>query len=154
MASFISLTDLIYPVGSYYMSNTSGSPASRFGGTWTQLTDGRVPIGGSSAYTGGSSTHTHTYGMHVCTQWNCLSTVGDADTGIISLNHYSNESSYTYHDSSKIGDTSTTRYINSGNQLYRKNSGYKAEMHGVTANASYTSTYPPYRSCYMYYRTA
>lgn len=154
MASFISLLDLVYPVGAYYMSNSSGSPASKFGGSWTQLTDSRVPIGASSVYTGGSSTHTHTYGVHVCTQWCGLTTVTDSDSGIISLNNYSDASSYSYNDSSKIGSTSTTRYGNGNQALYRKNTGYNAEMQGVTANVSYSSTYPPYRSCYMYYRTA
>lgn len=153
MSSFISMTNLIYPVGSYYMSNSSTSPASLFGGSWTQVTS-RFLYGSTSVTTGGSSTHTHTYGVHVCTQWCGLTTVQDSDSGIISLNNYSNASSYSYKDSSKIGDTSTTRYGNGNQALYRKNTGYHAEMQGVTANVSYSSTYPPYRTCYMWYRTS
>ena len=153
MSSFISMTNLIYPVGSYYMSNSSTSPASLFGGSWTQVTS-RFLYGSTSVTTGGSSTHTHTYGVHVCTQWCGLTTVLDSDSGIISLNNYSNASSYSYKDSSKIGDTSTTRYGNGNQALYRKNTGYHAEMQGVTANVSYSSTYPPYRTCYMWYRTS
>lgn len=29
-----SLIDLVYPVGSFYMSSSSTSPATLFGGTW------------------------------------------------------------------------------------------------------------------------
>lgn len=35
----------IYPVGAIYMSVSPTSPASLFGGTWTQWGSGRVPIG-------------------------------------------------------------------------------------------------------------
>ena len=34
-----------YPVGAIYMSVSPTSPASLFGGTWTQWGSGRVPIG-------------------------------------------------------------------------------------------------------------
>ena len=50
----------IYPVGAIYMSVSSTSPATLFGGTWSALTD-RFLIGAGSAYTaettGGERTH-------------------------------------------------------------------------------------------------
>ena len=30
--------DLIYPIGSYYMSSDSANPSTKFGGTWEQIT--------------------------------------------------------------------------------------------------------------------
>lgn len=55
----------IYPIGSIYMSTTSTSPASLFGGTWEQLKD-RFLLGAGDSYaegsTGGEATHTLTYG--------------------------------------------------------------------------------------------
>ena len=45
----LALKDDIYPVGAIYMSVSPTSPASLFGGTWTQWGSGRVPIGINSS---------------------------------------------------------------------------------------------------------
>jgi hypothetical protein len=39
------IVDSIYPVGSIYMSTSSTSPATLFGGTWTAWGAGKVPVG-------------------------------------------------------------------------------------------------------------
>lgn len=70
-----SLLDIIYPVGSIYMSVKSTNPGTLFGGTWTAWGTGRVPIGintsdtsfNTSEKTGGNKTvsisaHTHSLG--------------------------------------------------------------------------------------------
>jgi hypothetical protein len=57
------IANVVYPVGSIYMSVTSTSPATLFGGTWVQLKD-RFLLGAGDTYsngaTGGSATHTLT----------------------------------------------------------------------------------------------
>jgi hypothetical protein len=57
------LVDLIYPVGSIYMSTNNVSPQTFFGGTWERIQD-RFLLGAGSTYaaggTGGSATHTLT----------------------------------------------------------------------------------------------
>ncbi len=57
------LLNLVYPVGSIYMSVNSVSPATLFGGTWEQLKD-KFLLGAGDTYslgtTGGSATHSHT----------------------------------------------------------------------------------------------
>lgn len=57
------LIDIIYPVGSVYISVNSTSPQTLFGGTWSQLKD-RFLLGAGSTYsngkTGGAATHTLT----------------------------------------------------------------------------------------------
>ena len=60
-----SLLDWTYPVGAIYMSTSSTSPASLFGGTWAQIT-GRFLLAAGSGYTvnatGGNTTHVHASG--------------------------------------------------------------------------------------------
>lgn len=63
MSSFINLLDIVYPVGSVYMSTNSTSPATLVGGTWTQVKD-MFLLGAGSSYaagdTGGEVEHTLT----------------------------------------------------------------------------------------------
>lgn len=59
----INIVDLIYPVGAIYMSVSSTSPATFFGGTWVQIKDTFLLSAGdtyTAGNTGGESTHTLT----------------------------------------------------------------------------------------------
>lgn len=57
------LVDIIYPVGSIYMSVNNTTPATFFGGTWEQIQD-RFLLSAGDTYkngeTGGEATHTLT----------------------------------------------------------------------------------------------
>ena len=101
------LINLIYPVGSIYISVNSTSPATLFGGTWEQIT-GRFLLGSSDTYTagsvGGEATHTLTNGelpaLHG-TAWcgnfwgNSKDEAPNHANGIFSLGPNGNEE-YTY----------------------------------------------------------
>lgn len=52
------IRDTLYPVGCVYLSYNSTSPASLFGGSWTQIT-GRFLRMDNNVNTGGSDTHSH-----------------------------------------------------------------------------------------------
>lgn len=59
--AYVNLGQIIYPVGSVYISYTSTSPASLFGGNWTAIT-GHFPYFNNGTSTGGSnSPHTHNF---------------------------------------------------------------------------------------------
>lgn len=72
------LFNLIYPVGSIYLSVNATSPAALFGGTWEQIA-GRFLLGAGAGYTagdaGGEATHTltisempaHNHGVRIYT---------------------------------------------------------------------------------------
>ena len=62
-ADSIPLVDIIYPVGSIYMSVANVSPASFLGGTWQQIKDTFLLSAGdtyTAGATGGEATHTLT----------------------------------------------------------------------------------------------
>lgn len=52
--TFNNIVNLVYPVGSIYMSVNSTSPESLFGGTWEQLKD-RFLLGAGDTYTNGAT---------------------------------------------------------------------------------------------------
>lgn len=56
MATWVNLMDLIFPIGSFYISRQSTSPASIIGGSWTQVTDAVLRGSTGIGYTG-SDTH-------------------------------------------------------------------------------------------------
>ena len=64
------ILDVVYPVGSIYISVNDTNPGTLFGGTWEQIND-RFLLACGSTYsngsTGGSATHTHTTGNHTLT---------------------------------------------------------------------------------------
>lgn len=143
------MTDLIYPVGSYYMSNSSTSPASLFGGSWTKVTS-RFLYGSTSITTGGSSTHTHCYGMAMDESASAIAS-GGYDAGLFYLYNYSTSGTYATVTSTGGSVATGTRYVN--NFGARQTVGSYVRQ-SATANASYSSTMPLYRTCYMWYRTS
>lgn len=58
MSNFVNLMDIVYPVGSVFISNTEISPADSIGGTWTQLEDGCFICQGTLTETGGTNSYT------------------------------------------------------------------------------------------------
>ena len=125
-----------YPVGAIYISTSSTSPASLFGGTWTQLKD-RFLIGAGNSYavnaTGGATTHTHGAGSLYAQ----IKNYG----GGIRLHGISENPSWK--DTAKIYDVNE----NTSNE----------NMIGGTAVAGTSgsgSTMPPYLAVYMWKRTA
>lgn len=59
--NLINILDVVYPIGSIYMSVNSTSPSTLFGGTWEKL-ENRFLLGAGSSYslgaTGGEASHT------------------------------------------------------------------------------------------------
>ena len=45
--AFVNLLEIIYPVGSVYLSTVSTSPSSTIGGTWVAMTGGMLGLAGS-----------------------------------------------------------------------------------------------------------
>lgn len=100
------LVDLIYPVGSIYMSTNDVSPQTFFGGTWERIQD-RFLLAAGSTYaaggTGGSATHTlteaempnHYHSLKVATS---TSTASDAALRPSGVNAYSSQVAWSAYD--------------------------------------------------------
>lgn len=55
MSNYVNLMDIVYPVGSVFISNNSVSPADSIGGTWTKLDSDTFICCGTPNATGGTN---------------------------------------------------------------------------------------------------
>ena len=134
--------DDVYPVGALYLSYVNTSPASLFGGTWTQLTD-RFLVGAGSNYavgeTGGAAAVTLTTAQMPSHAheliWN------DGSQKVISLSG---------NDAASSGSQSTGYRID-----YASGSVYKnATIAKAVGSGGAHENKPPYLAVYMWRRTA
>ena len=145
----------MYPVGSYYLSDDSASPASLFGGEWEQIKD-RFLVGAGGTYaintTGGAATHTHTTGNHILT----LSEIpSHAHQTLVWHAHnrtgYPNGSAYTGNGVGGAGNYNEGYWR--GSNDYKEESTFRggdsAHNHGSTGS---TNSLPPYRAIYIWRR--
>lgn len=119
--------DMIYPVGSIYMSVSSTSPASLFGGTWESI-GGRFLLGADATYTAGSTGGEAT---HILTVDEMPNHVHSATTRTLAGN-YQGYFATTANTNDTLGDVVT------------KSSGGDAAHNNM----------PPYLAVYIWQRTA
>lgn len=144
----IDIIDLVYPVGSIYMSVNPTDPSTIFGGTWEVWGAGRVPVGVDSEQTefdtveetGGEKTHTlsseeipsHTHDI--------------ADYGNLGINGYR-----AFKDRSlslNEGSGSPYSFTSVGDSALMKNFSTTSAGSGNAHN-----NLQPYITCYMWKRT-
>ena len=137
--------DLIYPVGSFYISAKSTNPATLFGGTWEQI-QGRFLLGRSSSYPvgsmGGEATHT-------LTENEMPSHKGHLSSGISGGAPYEKGNYKGYLNSDIMTPYSD---IGRGWNVYAGN-----EMHPASeavGGGQAHNNMPPYLSVYIWKRTA
>lgn len=138
------IVNLIYPVGSIYMSVNSTSPATLFGGTWTQLQN-RFLLGAGSSYangaTGGAATVTLTTDQlpkhnHEGIYYSAL-----AAKNLVTLNSGSVSFHVPWGSPDYAGD-------------YGAGNGSTELMTGNTGGGAAHNNMPPYLVVYMWKRTA
>ena len=157
------LLDLIYPVGSIYLSVNSASPDTLFGGTWEQI-QGRFLFGMSSSYpagsTGGEAKHTLTEAEIPSHRHSIPSLSGSAASDGA---HTHNVSGGAGSGGSSAGLESYGSGYSSFRTIYDAAQSAGSHTHTVTTTASNTgytgsgsahNNMPPYLAVYIWKRTA
>lgn len=154
-----------YPVGSIYMSLNATSPASLFGGTWTQIKDKFLLGAGAIAVNqeGGNATHTHTLShthsvpKHSHGYGSLYAAIYNSGT---SGHYYTTKTGVSFTANEQKKDTgagaTSTKACTEGTQIYG-NTGEKAAFNTGAASTSTTSStnhYPPYLTVNIWRRTA
>lgn len=129
------IIDLIYPVGSIYMSVRSTSPAILFGGTWSAWGTGRVPVGIDTSQT----------------EFDTVEETGGAKTVTLTTKNYRHN---TWQASTWTGGA-VAAVINGGGSAYGLDlySYQNANEDTGTGNTAHNNL-QPYITCYMWKRTA
>ena len=152
------LIDYIYPIGSIYLSVNSTSPATLFGGSWTQLKD-RFLLGAGSTYssgaTGGAATHKLSVAempshAHDTPFFNNMTNNGEMKSDFIGVFGKGVTASQALKDT---GQTSTMEmwWINQTNTAEGNEPAYLTSAKG---SGSAHNNMPPYLVVYMWKRTA
>ena len=161
--------DRVYPVGSIYISTTSTNPANIFGGTWSQISQGRclVGVGTATGQDGGtlSVTNGQSFGYtnHAHTTGDCTLTVDQMP----SHTHIQDAHTHAQHASTWMNANGNGRVPSSG-AYYAGDLGAKYNVSTVTATnqntgggqahnhgaTGYAPTYQPSFGVYIWKRTA
>lgn len=161
-----SIVDLIYPVGSIYMSVNSTSPQTLFGGTWVQLEDTFL-LGAGSTYTagstGGSASHTlttdelpaHTHGSETLSGSITIRAIDSVTSNNTNLLQQQSGIITRSNDSSVNGyRSSSSNYRTAQSSQYNQINVNATHEHDSVGNGDAFSTLPPYLTVYMWKRTA
>jgi microcystin-dependent protein len=165
------IADLIYPIGSIYMSVNNVSPQALFGGSWEQIKD-RFLLSSGDTYangsTGGEATHTlttnempshtHTQNSHNHTQnahshaskYNDYSYVVSETTGATNKRVTAVSSGSTYVDTAS---TNAFHHYNSTESVTATNNSQTATNQNTGGGQPHNNL-PPYLTVYMWKRTA
>lgn len=162
------IRNLVYPVGSIYMSVSNTNPGTLFGGTWVAWGSGKVPVGVNTSdtdfntveKTGGAKSHSYTPAGtnsggavqgHTLTVSEIPSHSHNAPYGTLILD--TQDGYYSYGDIDRVMTPcgSYTPCSNTG--------GGGAHNHGLTqptftGTAATMNHLQPYITCYMWKRTA
>ena len=165
--SIQSIVDIIYPVGSIYMSVNSTSPAVLFGGTWAQIQDTFLLAAGSTysaGDTGGEATHilttsetpAHTHERGTMNITGTVTMHGQEKPGL--FNGITGAFAANRHESSAYVTQAdlTSRTYSGGSDSgfnFDASRNWTGSTSSVGGNGAHNNM-PPYLAVYMWKRTA
>lgn len=160
-AGVSNIVNIIYPVGSIYMSMSSTNPAELFGGTWERIAQGRCLIGAGTGTDSRSESKTFTAGA-TGGEYNHVLTVGElashnhsassSDTGdhyhVWYSGRYGNSENSTSADAAGVGANNTShKTLSAGSHSH-------TITIGSNGSGSAHNNLPPYMGLYVWKRTA
>lgn len=131
--SFVNLLDVIYPVGSLYLSAQNTSPAKSIGGSWIQITD-KFLRAGNDFNVGGVATHVHSL-----------------TSGIAALNI---QGEGLFFKNVRAGFTANKYLTPTGSQNTNAINNGHGDAVALLGNSGSTSSLPPYQNIYVWYRVS
>lgn len=159
------IVDLIYPVGSIYMSVNSTNPGTLFGGTWTAWGQGRVPVGigsnGETNYTkaettGGSENSVANHNHNI--SQNTGGTFSYNNNGVIYGNGYTNAPGGVSGNVTLNSNWNNAlgNWADGGNTQRGRDVGANYSIKNVVIDATGATggNRQPFITCYMWKRTA
>lgn len=100
--AWVNLFDLVYPVGSIYMSMSATSPDTLFGGTWQKMSD-QFLVGAGNLYTLGSTGGEARHTLSIDEMPNHTHLTATLGTGTISFPQYSSQADFLQASDSRSG---------------------------------------------------
>lgn len=135
--TWTTLLDAVYPVGAVYQSWSSTSPATLFGGTWTQIKSVFLYAGASAGTTGGEESKIFTIDRA-----QSRAAIGPVNGDISSIG---------YAARTVIDSTLGITYAMGGST---RSTNYFSHHVGIYGQTEESSIVPPYITCYTWRRTA
>lgn len=134
--AYVNLGQIVYPVGSVYISYTNVSPANLFGGNWTAIT-GHFPYFNAGTSTGGSNNITYDFSHTHALRYNFSSKYG-----------YSNGIKYT------VGESVPEAIVASHRSSWSDVSANVDIGEKLTLGKKTLSNMPAYQTFYAWRRTS
>ena len=154
------ILELVYPVGSIYMSVNSTDPGTLFGGTWTRLTDTFLLAAGST-YAADDGTHTTATGGAASVSYTPAGsatshalTVEELPAHYHAMRYATASGSLTGgYDWVTTGKATWSSATESSTGMKGAGSG-QGHTHGFSGTKATIKTMPPYLTVYVWKRTA
>ena len=177
-ATKLALINLIYPIGSIYISTNSTDPGTLFGGTWEQIQDkfllcagatyaagstggdASVTSGGTAITTAQMPAHTHDKGSYSITGMiRCYSEYNKGNSsydsnGVSGAFYFRTGTDTEYGTTTNMASGSNDAIRNVQFQANRSWSGSSGSAGSGQAHTHTVSTMPPYLAVYVFKRTA
>lgn len=151
MSNFVNLLDIVYPVGSVYITFSDISPVDSVGGSWEKIDNKFLYATSTPNQTGGSLKHSHKYGHSYAMWWYSIGSYDQKEEWILPLETWEENGKHSSHTATKTGSNNT--FVNSGLAGSVVSKGSNNTYQNI-AQSEYVSTLPPYITCNMYKRIA